>query len=111
MNPFKGGLGDLLQQAQKMREDFKNLQEAMAKRTVEATAGGGMVKVVANGKQQIISLTIEPELLKLKDAIMLQDLVVAGVNQAIKASQEMVSEEMGKLTGGLGPLASMLKGM
>jgi len=103
-----GGLGDLVMQAQKMREDMKRIQETMAAKTVEASVGGGMVKVVANGKQQILSVTIEPEVLKMNDREMLQDLVKAGVNEAIKSSQTLMSEEMGKLAGGLGPLASML---
>jgi len=107
---FKGGFGDLLQQAQKMREEMKRIQESMANRTVEATAGGGMVKVLANGKQQIVKITLDPEVLKLNDKEMLEDLIRAGVNAALKSSQELMSEEMGKLAGGLGPMASMLKG-
>jgi DNA-binding YbaB/EbfC family protein len=101
----------MLQQASKFREDMQRMQEGLAKRTVEAAAGGGMIKVVANGKQEIISVTIEPELLKMNDRTMLQDLVTAGVNEAIRASQALASEEMGKLTAALGPLASMLKGV
>jgi len=111
MNPFKGGsLADMLSQASKMREELQRLQEEAGKKTVEATAGGGMVKVIANGKQQIVSLTIDPDVLKLNDPQMLQDLVKAGVNQAIQASQEMVSQEMNKLGGGLGALTSLFKG-
>lgn len=107
---MKGGLGDIFQQAQKMQQEMGRMQESLAKKTVEATAGGGMVTVVANGKQEIMSVSIEAEVLKMNDKDMLQDLVMAGVNQALKASRDMASEEMGKLTGGLGPLASMFKG-
>ena len=105
-----GGLGGLLQQAGRFREDMARLQEGLAKKTVEASAGGGMVKVVANGKQQIVSVVIDPQIWKMNDPQMLQDLVVAAVNQALKQAQDMVADEMKKLTGGLGPLLDMLKG-
>jgi nucleoid-associated protein EbfC len=101
---------DLFKQAQKMREDMERIQSEMAGKTVEGTAGGGMVKVTANGKLQILSVAIDPEVLKLNDAAMLQDLIVAGVNSALKAAQDMASQEIGKITAGLGPLAAMLKG-
>ena len=104
---FKGGLGDLMQQAQKMREDAQRIQESLAKRTVEGTAGGGMVKVIANGKQQIVSVSIDPEVLKMNDRVMLQDLIAAGVNQALKAASDLMAQEMSQLTAGLGPLAAM----
>ena len=68
---------------------------------VEATAGGGMVKVVANGKHQILSIQIEKEVVDPEDVEMLQDLIIAAVNEALEQSQEMVSAEMNKLTGGL----------
>ncbi|MBY0371123.1 YbaB/EbfC family nucleoid-associated protein [bacterium] len=106
-----GAMGDFVQQAQRVRQEMARLQETLSKRTVEVSSGGGMVKVVANGKQQILSVTIDPEAWSRGDKEMLQDLVTAGVNQAIKASQEMVSDEMGKMTGDLGPLGSLLKGM
>lgn len=102
---FKGGLGDLLSQAGKMREEAQRLQESMSTKTAEASVGGGMVKVVANGKQQIVSIQIDPEVAK--DQQMLQDLVVAGVNQALKSAQDLMAEEMKKMMGGLGPLASL----
>jgi DNA-binding YbaB/EbfC family protein len=107
---FKGGLGDILQQAAKFREDMRQMQETLAKRTVEASAGAGMVKVIATGKQEILSVTIDPELLQKNDRAMLQDLVTAGVNEAIRASQALASQEMAKITEALGPIASMLKG-
>lgn len=102
-------LKGMMQQAAKMQQQMQKIQEELANKTVEASAGGGMVKVVATGKQQITSITIDPEVLKLNDREMLQDLVLVGVNEALKASQELVTQEMGKLTGGLGPLGAMFK--
>ena len=95
------GLGDLMRKAQQMQAKMAELQEEMAKRTVEATAGGGMVKVVANGRQEILSIKIEPEVIKSEDVEMVEDLVVAGVNEALRKVQEMTKEEMSKLTGGI----------
>jgi nucleoid-associated protein EbfC len=77
------------------------MQEELAQKTVETSAGGGMVTVVANGKQQIMSITIEKEVVDPEDVDMLQDLILAAVNDALTKSQEMVQQEMGKLTGGL----------
>jgi len=94
------GMGNMLKQAQKLQAKIFKLQEEMAERTVETTVGGGMVKAVANGKQQLVSIKIEPEVVDPNDVQMLEDLVVAGVNDALKKAQEMVSEEMTKLTGG-----------
>ena len=93
-------MGNMLKQAQKLQAKIFKLQEEMAERTVETTVGGGMVRAVANGKQQLVSIKIEPEVVDPNDVQMLEDLVVAGVNDALKKSQEMVSEEMTKLTGG-----------
>ena len=95
------GMGKMLKQAQKMQSNMMRIQEEMAEKTVEATAGGGMVKVVANGKQQIVSIDIEQEVVDPDDVDMLEDLILAAVNEAINKSQEMVSAEMSKLTGGL----------
>lgn len=107
---FKGGLGGVFQQAMKMREDMQRIQESLGHKTVEATAGGGMVKVVANGKLEIVSVTLDPEIVKLADRDMLQDLVRAGVNLALKSAQEMATTEMKALTANLGPLASLFGG-
>jgi len=96
------GLGNLMRQAQEMQRRMAKVQEEVAQRTVEAAAGGGMVRCVVNGKQEVVSLTIEPEVVDPDDVEMLQDLVMAAVNEAIKRSQEMVAEEMGKVAGGLG---------
>jgi len=95
------GMGKMMKQAQKLQSKMVKLQDEMANKTVEASAGGGMVTVVANGKQQILSVNIEQEVVDPEDVEMLQDLIMAAVNDALVKSQEMVSEEMGKLTGGL----------
>ena len=95
------GMGNMMKQAQKLQTKMLRLQEELAEKTVETTAGGGMVKVVANGKQQIVSLQIEKEVVDPEDVEMLQDLILAAVNDALTKSQEMVSVEMSKLTGGL----------
>ncbi len=95
------GMAKMMKQAQKLQSKMVKLQDEMAEKTAEATAGGGMIRVVANGKQQIISIQIEQEVVDPEDVEMLQDLVLAAVNDALVKSQEMVSEEMGKLTGGL----------
>ncbi len=90
-----------MKQAQKLQSKMMKLQEEMAEKTIETTSGGGMIKVVANGKQQIVSIQIEKEVVDPEDVEMLQDLILAAVNDALSKSQEMVSSEMGKLTGGL----------
>jgi DNA-binding YbaB/EbfC family protein len=94
-------MGNMMKQAQKLQAQMLKMQEELAERTVEATAGGGMVKVVANGRQQIVSVQIEKEVVDPADVDLLQDLVLAAVNEALAKSQEMVAGEMGKLTGGL----------
>ncbi len=91
----------LMRQVQKMQKKIAKLQEELAEKTVEATVGGGMVTAVVNGKQELVSIKIDPEVVNPEDIDMLQDLVVAAVNEAIRRSQEMVQEEMAKITGGL----------
>ncbi len=95
------GLGNILKQAQEMHSKIAQLQEEMANKTVEASAGGGMVTIVMNGKQQVLSIRIDPEVVNREDVDMLQDLISAAVNEAIRKSQEMMTEEMKKITGGL----------
>ena len=95
------GMGNMMKQAQKLQSKMMKMQEELAGKTVEATAGGGMVTVVASGKQQIVSIKIEEEVVDPEDVEMLQDLVLAAVNDALAKSQEMVTSEMSKLTGGL----------
>ena len=94
-------MGNMMKQAQKLQSKMLKLQEEMAEKTVETSSGGGMVKVIANGKQQILSIQLEKEVVDPEDVEMLQDLVLAAVNDALSKSQEMVSSEMSKLTGGL----------
>ncbi len=96
-----GNIGNMMKQAQKLQAKMLQLQTELADKTVEATAGGGMVKVVANGKQQILSIVIEKEVVDPEDVEMLQDLITAAVNDALAKSQEMVSSQMSKLTGGM----------
>lgn len=95
------GMGNMMKQAQKLQSKMLKLQEEMAEKTVETSSGGGMVKVIANGKQQILSIQLEKEVVDPEDIEMLQDLMLAAVNDALSKSQEMVSSEMSKLTGGL----------
>ena len=95
------GMGNMMKQAQKLQSKMLKLQNEMADKTVETSSGGGMVKVVANGKQQIVSIHIEKEIVESDDVEMLQDLILAAINDALTRSQEMVSEQMSKLTGGL----------
>ncbi len=87
-------LGDLMQQAQALQGKMAKMQEEAAKKTIETSAGGGMVSVVINGKQQVLAIRLDPEIVKSGDVEMLQDLVLAAVNEAIRKSQAMVSEEM-----------------
>jgi len=94
-------LGDLMRQAQKLQEEMMKAQEEAKKKTVEAAAGGGMVTVVANGAGQLVSIKIEKDVVNPDDVDMLQDLILAASNEAIRRAQEMVSSEMSKLTGGL----------
>jgi len=95
------GFNQILQQAKKMQDRLMKLQEEMADKTVEAQSGGGMVSCVVNGKQEVVSLKISPEVLEEKDNELLEDLVVAAVNEGLDRSREMVQEEMSKVTGGL----------
>jgi len=95
------GIGNMMKQAQKLQAGMVKLQEELALKTVEATSGGGMIKVQANGKQQIVSIRIEKEVVDPNDVEMLQDLIIAAINDALSKSQEMVSQEMSKLTGGI----------
>jgi len=90
-----------MKQAQKMQEKMLRMQEELAAKTVEATAGGGMITAVVNGKYEIVSLKIEREVVDPEDIEMLQDLIVAAVNEGVRKSQEMAQEEMAKVTGGL----------
>jgi len=95
------GMGNIMKQAQQMQEKMAKLQEELAEKTVEVSSGGGMVTAVVNGKQSLVSLNIEKDVVDPEDVEMLQDLVLAAINEALKKSQEMMQEEMSKVTGGL----------
>lgn len=98
--PF-GNMSTILKQAQAMQEQMAKLQEQAASKTASGTAGGGIVTVTANGALQIVSVTIDPELVKSGDVEMLQDLVVAAGNDALRKAKDLMEQEMKALTGGL----------
>lgn len=91
----------MMKQVQKMQADMARVQEELGEKTVDATVGGGMVTVVANGHQEVVSISIEPDAVDPEDVDMLQDLVLAAVNEALRAAKEMANDELGKVTGGL----------
>ena len=95
------GINNLMKMAQQAQSKILKLQEELADRVTEASAGGGMVVATVNGRQQLVSIRIAPDVLEDKDVEMLQDLIVAAVNEALKKSQEMMTAEMQKITGGL----------
>ncbi|MCB2188786.1 MAG: YbaB/EbfC family nucleoid-associated protein [Deltaproteobacteria bacterium] len=97
----KGGMGGLMKQAQKMQQQMVKMQEELANREVTAQAGGGMVEAVVNGRGELQRLRLEREVVDPDDVEMLCDLVVAAVGEAQRRAQEMMQQEMGKLTGGL----------
>ena len=96
-----GGRPDMRQQIMKLQEQMLRTQEALGEQTVTATAGGGVVQVVMTGHQQVQSITIDPEVVDPEDVEMLQDLIVAAVNEAVERSKAMAADQMSGLTGGL----------
>ena len=106
---FHGGAGmntnknmnSVLKQAQKMQEDMARIQSEIEEKTVEATAGGGMIEVVANGKKEIVSIKIKPDVVDPDDVETLEDLVMVAVNDAIKKADDMMADGMSSITGGL----------
>jgi len=96
------GFGNLVKEAQKLQAQLESLKEEVGKRKVEASAGGGMVTVQASGNQEILSIKIDREVITPDDPQMLEDLVLAAVNEALRKAREMVAAEMSKLAGGLG---------
>jgi DNA-binding YbaB/EbfC family protein len=94
-------MGQLLKQAQQFQAKMAKMQEEVGERTVEVSSGGGMVTVVVNGKQELLSIRIDPEVIDRDDPEMLQDLIMAAVNDGLTRAKNMVNEEMGKLTKGL----------
>ena len=99
-NPF-GNMGNLMKQAQAVQEQLARVQEQAASKTVQGTAGGGMVTVTANGAMQVVSVRVDPEVVKSGDAEMLQDLIVAATNDALNRARDMMAEDMKAVTGGL----------
>ena len=94
-------MGQIMKQAQQFQSKIAKLQEELGDETVEASSGGGMVTVIANGRQEIVSIEIDQEVIDPNDAEMLQDLIMSAVNDALSRAKEMVNEEMGKLTKGM----------
>jgi DNA-binding YbaB/EbfC family protein len=93
--------GDFMKQAQALQEKLAKIQEEAGQKTVEATTGGGMVTVVANGRQEILSIKIDPEVVNPRDVEMLQDLILSAVNEAKRQAAELMASEMKGLTGGM----------
>lgn len=102
MKGFGGGMAQLMKQANQMQIKMKKVQEELALRSFEGTAGGGAVKATVNGESKLTALTIDAEVMKAGDAEMLQDMVIAAVNEAVKTAKETSSKEMEKITGGMG---------
>jgi DNA-binding YbaB/EbfC family protein len=96
-------ISSIMKQAQKLQEQIVKLQDELADKTVEASSGGGMVIVVASGKQEIISIKIDPEVVNKDDVEMLEDLILTAVNEAKRRAEELAKEELGKITGGIVP--------
>ncbi len=97
----KGGMGNLFKQAQEIQARLAQMQEELANKTVEASVGGGMVQVIVNGQLAFSSIKIDPSVVNPEEKEMLEDLVLAAVNEGLRRAREMVSEEMSKVTGGL----------
>lgn len=95
------GMGDLVRQAQVMQNKIAKVQEEVGKRTVDAASGGGMVTVTANGAQEILAVKVDPAVVNPEDVDMLQDLILAAVNEALKKAGEMMKQEMAQVTGGI----------
>ncbi len=100
-NPGGGNMNQMIKQAKKMQEQMAKMQEELQEKIVEASAGGGAITAKVNGKQEVLEIKIKPEVVDPEDVEMLEDLILAVINEAIKQSQEMVSGEMSKITGGL----------
>lgn len=100
--PMGGGINaNMIKQAQKMQQDMLKMQEELENKTYEATVGGGMVKAVVNGKHTVVSMEIQPEAVDPEDVEMLQDMVVAAVNEAMRKAEAEANANMNKLTGSL----------
>lgn len=99
-NPGGGSMNKMVKQAKQVQEQIIKMQAELKEREIEASSGGGAVTVKMNGKQELLSIKIKPEAIDLDDIEMLEDLVMAAVNEGVRISQEMVSSEMSKITGG-----------
>ena len=104
---FGGNMSNLMKQAQKMQKDMEKLQEELNDKTVEATAGGGAVSVVVTCKKEVKEINIKPEVVDPDDVEMLQDLILAAVNEALRKADDMANSEMKKITGGLGGMPGL----
>ena len=100
-NPGGGQMNQMMKQAKKMQEQIAKVQEELEEKTLESSSGGGAIVVVVNGKQELVDIKIKAEVVDPEDIEMLQDLILTAVNDGIRKSQDMVSTEMGKITGGL----------
>ncbi|KMO87596.1 nucleoid-associated protein [Megasphaera cerevisiae DSM 20462] len=98
---FGGNMQGMMKKVQKMQKEMKKLQDELKQRTVEATVGGGALTIVMSGEKNVESVHIDPSIIDPEDAEMLEDLVVAAVNEANKKVDEMMAQEMGKITGGM----------
>ena len=109
--PARKNANKMMQQVQQMQAEMQKAQEDLAKETVTASAGGGMVKVTVKGNQRVQSVAIDPEAVDPEDVEMLQDLVLAAVNEALTSAQELASKRLGGITGGLGDLGLNIPGL
>lgn len=111
MGGSRKDMNKMMQQVQKMQQEMQQAQEELAKETVTATAGGGAVKATMTGGLELTQIEIDPEVLDPEDAEMVQDMVLAAVNEALNGAQEMSSKRLGGITGGLGDMGLNLPGM
>lgn len=101
MPPMGGNMNNLLKQAQKLQKQIEDMREEIEKRTVEASSGGGAVTAVVTGKKEIVEIKLKKEVVDPDDVEMLQDLILAALNEALNKANEMMEQEMAKVTGGL----------
>ncbi len=108
---MKGGMQGMLKQVQKMQEEMQRVQAELANKTVSAEAGGGIIKAVANGHKEIISIEIDAQVIKPEEKEILEDLVVAAVNKALNSASKLAEEEMSKVTKGMIPPGLNIPGL
>jgi len=99
-NPGGGSMNKMIKQAKQVQEQIVKMQEELKEREIQVSSAGGAVTVTINGKQELLNLTIKPEIIDLDDLEMLEDIIMVAINDAIKQSQDMVSSEMSRITGG-----------